>query len=236
MLVTSIASLKASLSECLAGVKAGEEVEVTDRERPVARIVPYDPGGAELDEFVRAGRLRRSRGPLPPGFWTRVRPADPEGRLLRAILDDREMIVWWASPVQCGSAVHRLRREGAFVAEDVAATALRLLAVHPLRAGDALQLAAALVWAQASRPGGREFVFLDDRLRTAATRRSSHVATVRGQQPAAARRRDRHVAAGTRTSRGTSRCTVVQGDVRSPVRHGFAYTRRPAPWPRLSTP
>lgn len=106
--------------------------------------------------------------------------------------DDPGMIVWWASPVECGSALHRLRREGAFVAaeaaqvlaaladaidaanivqpgDEVGATALRLLAVHPLRAGDALQLAAALVWAQGSRPGGREFVCLDDRLRTAAT-------------------------------------------------------------------
>ncbi len=114
---------------------------------------------------------------------------------------DPEMIVWWASPVECGSAVHRLRREGVFVAEEAAqvlaalsdafdaanvvqpgdeveATALRLLAVHPLRAGDALQLAAALVWAQGSRPGGREFVCLDDRLRTAATLEGLHVVPV----------------------------------------------------------
>ena len=115
--------------------------------------------------------------------------------------DDPEMIVWWASPVECGSAVHRLRREGVFVAEeaaqvlaaltdafdaanivqpgdDVAATALRLLAVHPLRAGDALQLAAALVWAQGSRPGDRGFVCLDERLRTAATLEGFHVLPV----------------------------------------------------------
>ena len=90
MVVTSIARLKASLSEFLAGVKAGEEVVVTDRGRPVARIVPYEPAGAELDELVRSGRLRRSRGPVPPDFWTRPRPADPEGRLLQALLDERE--------------------------------------------------------------------------------------------------------------------------------------------------
>lgn len=28
--------------------------------------------------------------------------------------DDPDMVVWWASPVECGSAVHRLRREGVF--------------------------------------------------------------------------------------------------------------------------
>jgi hypothetical protein len=26
------------------------------------------------------------------------------------VADDPDMVVWWASPVECGSAVHRLRR------------------------------------------------------------------------------------------------------------------------------
>jgi len=90
MIVTNIATLKASLSEFLAGVKAGEEVVVTDRGRPVARIVPYASGGAELDDLVRRGQVRPSRGPLPPGFWTRPGPDDPEGLLLRALLEERE--------------------------------------------------------------------------------------------------------------------------------------------------
>jgi uncharacterized protein len=100
--------------------------------------------------------------------------------------------VWWASPVECGSAVHRLRREGVFTprqasevlaelarvfeaanvvqpGDEVAAAALRLLAVHPLRAADALQLSAALLWAAGGKPGSRDFVTLDDRLRGAAT-------------------------------------------------------------------
>ncbi|TCJ16468.1 hypothetical protein E0L93_10140 [Rubrobacter taiwanensis] len=45
----------------------------------------------------------------------------------------------------------------------------RLLAVHPLCAADALQLAAALRWCE-NNPAGREFVCLDDRLREAATK------------------------------------------------------------------
>ena len=90
MIVTTIATLKASLSELLAGVKAGEEVVVTDRGRPVARIVPYESAGAELDDLVRAGRVRRSRGSLPAGFWQQPTPADPEGRLLGALLEERE--------------------------------------------------------------------------------------------------------------------------------------------------
>ena len=90
MLVTTIATLKASLSEFLAGVKGGEEVVVTDRGRPVARIVPYASGGAEVDELVRSGQVRRSRGSLPPGFWEHNKPVDPEGRLLEALLDERK--------------------------------------------------------------------------------------------------------------------------------------------------
>jgi prevent-host-death family protein len=89
MIVSTIATLKASLSELLAGVKAGEEVIVTERGRPVARIVPYAPGGAELDDLVRTGQVRRSRGSLPAGFWEQPRPADPDGLLLRALLDER---------------------------------------------------------------------------------------------------------------------------------------------------
>ena len=88
--VANVASLKASLSQVLARVKAGEEVIVTERGRPVARIVPYEPGGDELDDLVRKGQVRRSRGHLPPDFWSRPRPADPEGRLLRALLEERE--------------------------------------------------------------------------------------------------------------------------------------------------
>ena len=106
------------------------------------------------------------------------------------IAEDPEMMVWWASPVECASAVHRLRREGVFTAaaaaevlatlsaaldaanvvqpsDSLRAKALRLLGVHALRAADALQLAAALLWAR-EMPAGRDFVCLDERLRTAA--------------------------------------------------------------------
>ena len=106
------------------------------------------------------------------------------------VADDPDMMVWWASPVECGSAVHRLRREGVFTpteaaqvlagltavldaanavepGDEMCAKALRLLGVHPLRAADALQLAAALLWTR-DHPGGRDFVCLDERLRTAA--------------------------------------------------------------------
>ena len=50
----------------------------------------------------------------------------------------------------------------------------RLLALHPLRAGDALQLSAALVACE-ERPEGELLVCLDARLREAAAREGFHL-------------------------------------------------------------
>ncbi len=46
----------------------------------------------------------------------------------------------------------------------------RLVAAHPLRAGDALQLAAALMWCDDAPSAATPFVCLDQRLRDAARR------------------------------------------------------------------
>lgn len=103
---------------------------------------------------------------------------------------DDSPLIWWATPVECVSAIARRRRESALgpevveearrrlssLIEEVATVqpqllirnrAERLLAVHALRAADALQLAAALV-ASDEIPRGEGFVSLDDRLREAA--------------------------------------------------------------------
>jgi hypothetical protein len=50
----------------------------------------------------------------------------------------------------------------------------RLLAVHPLRAADAFQLAAALIWAE-EKPRGLEVVCLDQNLREAALKEGFEV-------------------------------------------------------------
>lgn len=96
------------------------------------------------------------------------------------------LVVWWGSRVEVTSALSRLAREVALDAdrvvaaerrlasvwsetfevaptEGVRARAQALLRVHPLRAGDALQLAAALALA-GDRPKGRVFVCFDARL------------------------------------------------------------------------
>ena len=105
---------------------------------------------------------------------------------------DSSMAVWWATPVELESALarsHRQRRideagwrQAVRLAreltdacleiqpvEAVRRQALRLARTHPLRAADALQLAAALTWCE-NRPDGVGLVTLDDRLLTAATK------------------------------------------------------------------
>jgi len=108
----------------------------------------------------------------------------------RLLMADEDIVVWWATKVECFSAVARRRREGVLndqseldagkilsvlsvgwsevqPTEPVRQRAGRLLAVHPLKSADAFQLAAALIWAQ-ENPSGLEMVCLDQNLREAA--------------------------------------------------------------------
>lgn len=105
---------------------------------------------------------------------------------------DPEVVVWWGSPVECASAIARLERDGSLPpagasesffrldalapswmeiepSDEVREAARRFLRVHPLRAADALQLAAAFVAAE-RRPSTLAFVTLDERLRAAAAK------------------------------------------------------------------
>ena len=90
----SVSKLKASLSEHLARVKAGEEVIVTERGKPIAKIVPFGRDQSEfpahLLEMARAGLIRLGSGKLPKGFWKMPRPAVPDGAGVKAVLEERE--------------------------------------------------------------------------------------------------------------------------------------------------
>jgi prevent-host-death family protein len=88
----SIAELKARLSEYLAAVRAGEEVIVTDRGRPIARLTALAGETARrsrLDELMRAGLARTASHTLDATFLDAPRPSDPEGRGVAVLLDDR---------------------------------------------------------------------------------------------------------------------------------------------------
>lgn len=105
---------------------------------------------------------------------------------------DPAMVVWWGTPVECVSAIARREREGGIDAPAVTAatrrlaelgsawlevqptarvrqTAERLLRVHPLRAADALQLAAAIA-ASDGDPRSLPVITFDERLARAAER------------------------------------------------------------------
>ena len=88
----SIGRLKARLSEYLRRAKAGEGVVVTDRGRPVARLVGLESGGAlegRVADLVGAGLAQGPTQPLDPGFLETLRPSDPDGRSLEAVLEER---------------------------------------------------------------------------------------------------------------------------------------------------
>lgn len=108
------------------------------------------------------------------------------------VRSDEDIVVWWATRVECLSALARRQRERALSSEAerksrsvLAAMASewsevlpgerlrkraeRLLLTHSLRTADAFQLAAALIWAEEA-PQGLEFVCLDQNLREAASK------------------------------------------------------------------
>lgn len=61
-----IRELKNKLSAYLARVKEGEEVIVTERGKPVARLVPIDRSTDRLAELVAAGLARPPLAPRTP--------------------------------------------------------------------------------------------------------------------------------------------------------------------------
>ncbi len=56
-----VRELKNSLSHYLERVRAGEELVVTDRGRPVAKLMPTDASSDRLADLVNAGLVRPPR-------------------------------------------------------------------------------------------------------------------------------------------------------------------------------
>ena len=118
---------------------------------------------------------------------------EPRSAECRAtIRRDPVIVTWWGSRIECASALSRLERDQRFEGdgfdrsmeqlgllaaswveieplEQVRRRAIRLLRLHPLRAADALQLAAALA-ASGEDPRRLDMVSSDDRLSAAARR------------------------------------------------------------------
>lgn len=121
----------------------------------------------------------------------------PTLRLKKLAEEDSALVIWWGTPIECYSALARRRREDIVTrAEEEQARSIlsqmleawteiepsreireragRILLLHPLRAADSLQLAAAQVWAN-RHPSDHDFVCLDQRLRDAAHREGFRV-------------------------------------------------------------
>jgi predicted nucleic acid-binding protein len=118
---------------------------------------------------------------------------EPTTDAVQAVLEeDPTMLVWWATELECVSAIARLERQGDLASdatvvalqrlealaggwhevqpvESVRRAARRALRVHSLRTADALQLAAATVGSE-GQPASLDIVSLDDRMNDAARR------------------------------------------------------------------
>ena len=68
-----IADLKARLSEHLRAVRRGRTLTILDRDRPIARIVPYDGARRPLSiRAPRSGGVPVHRVPLPPPLRLKI--------------------------------------------------------------------------------------------------------------------------------------------------------------------
>jgi prevent-host-death family protein len=91
MRAIGIRALRQQASQYLHDVQRGETIEVTDRGKPVARLVPI-PSGGGLDELAASGRAVLATGdmlelgsPLPPASDKSL----PSDALAKARADER---------------------------------------------------------------------------------------------------------------------------------------------------
>ena len=144
---------------------------------------------------MKTKSARKTRPPMT-AFWDTsalvplccFQPQSAQAR--QAVRTYSRQVVWWGTVIEAVSSLNRLTRDGilslkdskhAFArldylrhrwneiqpTEEVRDRAERLLRVHKLRAADALQLAAALVWC-GDRPQGRTLIGADGILSEAA--------------------------------------------------------------------
>jgi len=88
-----VAELKAGLSRYLERVKAGQEILVTDRGQPVAKLVPIAAGarrGSRRERLVRGGLLVPGRGRVRASLLRAPTGSAGRGRaVLDALLEER---------------------------------------------------------------------------------------------------------------------------------------------------
>jgi predicted nucleic acid-binding protein len=150
-----------------------------------------------------ASARKKTAANSPAAFWDASaivplccqQPQTKAARQTRRLFP--QIVVWWATRAECNSALRRLERNRELTAretqtgilelerlrqrwteitplEEARPLAERLLGSYPLRAADALQLAAALVWCN-RYPRGKTFISGDERLLEAAEKEGFNV-------------------------------------------------------------
>lgn len=142
---------------------------------------------------------------MTPAFWdtSALVPLciqQQPGPAVRQLLEQHEIAVWWATPVEMRSAFEKLLRMGQLTAPEHAAAGVRLeklrrgwrelqpsetlrshaeifLVSYPLKAADALQLAAAWTWCSGD-PQTCAFISGDAQLLQAARQVGFQIVTV----------------------------------------------------------
>jgi prevent-host-death family protein len=89
---TNIADLRNRLTQYLQEVRAGEEIVVRDRQRPIAKIVPFTVDDDDADDaaLVASGLMRKGSGMLPASFWKARRSRVTMHTAVVAVRADRD--------------------------------------------------------------------------------------------------------------------------------------------------
>jgi len=86
MKTITFTELRTFIGKYLSKAKSGDTFMITERGRPIAKIVPI-----RGFEMKRSGHANRGKAQLPPDFWTLPRPKDPEGLALQYLLSERHV-------------------------------------------------------------------------------------------------------------------------------------------------
>jgi prevent-host-death family protein len=87
---TNIADLRNRLTQYLQEVRAGEEIIVRDRQRPIAKIVPFTVADDDDAALVASGLMRKGSGAIPASFWKARRSRLTRRAAVAAVVADRD--------------------------------------------------------------------------------------------------------------------------------------------------
>jgi prevent-host-death family protein len=93
MRTVNIADLKNNLSAYLERVRAGEELLVKDRNRPIARLIPLNSAenlNEEEIELAAAGLIRLPHAALSQSFWKTPAPRISLADAVDAVTSERD--------------------------------------------------------------------------------------------------------------------------------------------------